>query len=414
MARLRNPSLNPQWIGRIAAVVCLAGASSLGCGAPDETTEQAGSFATVCGRGGTVEGIDISSYQATINWPMVRAAGKRFAIARIGDGTYRDRYFATNWAAIRAQGMIRGAYLYFEPNTDVDTQAMIVIAAVGRLGPGDLPVTLDVEKPGPGLPSPATYTARIQRFVTLVTAGTGKRPMIYTGRYYWQDYVRSTAFAGDPLWHAQYTSAACPNIADQWRDWAFWQYTSSGRVAGIAGNVDLDRFNGSLTQLQALAGMNTVMDSGVRPDVAPPVDVPSRPDVTASDVRTDVPTRTDVVSDGGARADAAEDLGATTDAAANDVAQADVSTPDVPTPDVEFPDVVIDDAGLDDDGGGTMGGAGMDPDGGGTAGAGGAMGDAGDEGGCGCRAAGSHSRGTQTVFALGVLAITAGVRRRRR
>ena len=27
--------------------------------------------------------------------------------------------------------------------------------------------------------------------------------------------------------------------------WTFWQYTSSGTVAGMSGSVDLDRYNGT-------------------------------------------------------------------------------------------------------------------------------------------------------------------------
>jgi hypothetical protein len=180
----------------------------------------------------------------------------QFAIVRIGDGTYHDRDFSANWDGARAAGLIRGAYLYFEPGDDPVVQADIVVAAVGRLGPGDLPVTLDVEAPSPSV-SPAEYTARIHTWVDRVTAGTGRAPIIYTGRYYWDPYVASSDFAGLPLWHAQYTSAACPNINDRWGDWAFWQYTSSGSVPGIAGNVDRNRFNGTYAELQALASAAT-------------------------------------------------------------------------------------------------------------------------------------------------------------
>ncbi len=211
---------------------------------------------TVCAHGTTVEGIDVSSWQGHINWTSVAHAGVRYAIVRIGDGTYHDPDFATNWAGARHAGLIRGAYQFFEPRTDAVTQANLVIAAVGRLGTGDLPVTLDVEKPSPGV-TPAQYAAAIRRWVDRVYAGTGRHPIIYTGRYYWDPYVASSAFNTLPLWHAQYTSASCPNINDRWHTWAFWQYTSTGRVAGISGNVDRDRFNGTFTQLQALAGIET-------------------------------------------------------------------------------------------------------------------------------------------------------------
>ncbi len=209
----------------------------------------------VCGDGPTVEGIDVSSWQGTIDWARVAGDGIRFAIVRIGDGSYHDRFFAANWAGARDAGLIRGAYQFFEPGQDPLMQADLVVAAVGRLGPGDMPVTIDVEAPSPGV-STAAYTRSIHQWVDRVTAGTGREPMIYTGRYYWDPYVASSDFTSLPLWHAQYTGAACPNINDRWSDWAFWQYTSSGSIAGISGNVDRNRWNGTFEQLQALARTN--------------------------------------------------------------------------------------------------------------------------------------------------------------
>ena len=236
----------------------LAMVTVVGC-APmegDESYAASEGELTVCAHGSTVEGVDVSSWQGHIDWTAVAHAGIRYAIVRIGDGTYHDPDFSANWTGAHHAGLIRGAYQYFEPRTDAVTQANIVVAAVGHLAPGDLPVTLDVEKPSPGV-SPSEYAAAIGRWVNRVYAGTGRHPIIYTGRYYWDPYVASSAFNTLPLWHAQYTSASCPNIDDRWHTWAFWQYTSTGRVSGISGNVDRDRFNGSFAQLQALAGIET-------------------------------------------------------------------------------------------------------------------------------------------------------------
>jgi GH25 family lysozyme M1 (1,4-beta-N-acetylmuramidase) len=247
----------PSRLLRSFAVLALAAAVVPGCAPLEgEDIEASEGELTVCAHGSTVEGIDISSWQGHIDWTAVAHAGIRYAIVRIGDGTYHDPNFATNWAGVRRAGMIRGAYQYFEPRTSALTQANLVVTAVGHLGAGDLPVTLDVEKPSPGV-SPSAYAAAIRVWVDRVYAGTGRHPIIYTGRYYWDPYVASSAFNTLPLWHAQYTSAACPNINDRWHTWAFWQYTSSGHVAGISGNVDRDRYNGTFTQLQALAGIQT-------------------------------------------------------------------------------------------------------------------------------------------------------------
>jgi len=37
-----------------------------------------------------------------------------------------------------------------------------------------------------------------------------------------------------------------------WDAWTFWQYSETGSVPGISGSVDLDYFNGSLSDLEAL------------------------------------------------------------------------------------------------------------------------------------------------------------------
>lgn len=351
----------------------------VGCGAPAEETGTSAQFAMVCGRGPTVEGIDVSEYQRTVDWAMVRASGRRYAIARVAHLPRIDPTFARNWAGIRAAGMIRGAYLYFDPNADAAMQADIVVNAVGRLRPGDLPVTLDVEKPQPGLPAPDVYAARIRTFVQRVTAGTGRAPMIYTGAYYWPSYVRTREFNTLPLWHAQYTSARCPTIADAWSDWSFWQYSSTGRVPGITGNVDLDRFNGTFEELQRLAGIGTAMDASVPRDAtidAPRADIP-RPDAARMDAPIDV-QRNDIGADT-PRADAPRDA---PDAAVDAPRPTDVSAPDVVTEDAPAEDVPAQDAVVEDV-----------PE---------AVEPAAETGGCGCRTSASRARGTWVIALLGL------------
>lgn len=394
---------------RSFAVVFGASLALGGCLGGDDF-DQSVEGITVCGSGSTVEGIDVSYWQGTIDWVQVRAAGKRFAIARVAHATALDSTFARNWAGMRANGILRGAYLYFEPNSDPVAQADIVVRAVGRLGQGDLPVTLDVERPPPNLPSPATYAARIRQFVDRVQAGTGKAPMIYTGAYYWPPYVGSTAFRTNPLWHAQYTSARCPNIAAQWSDWTFWQYTSTGSVRGISGNVDLDRFNGTLAELQRLAGVTTApIDAGVRD--AGPRDTGVR-DVTtdvARDVARDVSADVarDVSRD--VSTDVARDV-ATRDVVDDDVAP-DAAVDDVPSPDDAATDdaAAVDEAILDDDAQVTEDGPDLHA---GETDAGEVV--AMEPGGCGCRT-GNPSRGMSPWAMVGFAALAAArVRRRNR
>lgn len=215
-----------------------------------------GNLARVCAAGATTKGVDVSYHNGTIDWAKVKAAGNEFAFVRISDGTgFHDPQFATNWAGAHAVGMVRGIYQFFRPSQDVAAQADMVIAAAGRPAPGDLPPVIDVE--ATGNLSPASVAAKVRTWVDRVKAGTGVDPIVYTGKFFWRDQVGGpTSFAGNPLWIAQYTTL-CPDLTSPWDTWAFWQYSDKGSVPGISGGIDVDRFNGTLDELRALAGGNT-------------------------------------------------------------------------------------------------------------------------------------------------------------
>jgi lysozyme len=239
------------------ALVGLGGLGGLtGCGGYGDDYEGDGSLGSaeqeqkICPNPVTVEGIDVSYYQANINWTKVANSGRKFAIARVSDGFFNDPDFEINWAGIKNAGLIRGAYQFFRPGKDAAAQADLVIEKVGLLGPGDLPVTLDVEATDGQ--SAATITAKIHTWIDKVEAGTGKKPIIYTGKYFWNDNVVSADFADYPLWIAAY-GPPCPDTPIPWNKWAMWQYSSTGSVPGISGNCDLDIFNGTFEELQTLA-----------------------------------------------------------------------------------------------------------------------------------------------------------------
>ncbi|MEO8702624.1 MAG: GH25 family lysozyme [Kofleriaceae bacterium] len=208
--------------------------------------------ATVCGTGPTVKGIDVSKYQGNIDWAAAKADGVDYAFVRVSDGVNTiDEKFDRNWAGTRANGILRGAYQFFRPSQDVIAQADLLLARMGTLEADDLPPVIDVEA-NDGLAA-GTVAAKVRQWLEYVTPKLGGRvPIIYTGFYFWRDQVGAPDLTTSPLWHAQYSSIECPNIAPPWQDWAFWQFTSSGSIAGIAGNVDVNRFNGTRDQLLAL------------------------------------------------------------------------------------------------------------------------------------------------------------------
>jgi lysozyme len=235
-------------LARFVAVVALAA-----CGPePAAETPLGVDVEALCPAGAVVKGLDVSYYQGTVDWQAVASTGVGFAIARVGHGNTLDTQFETNWPAISQAGLVRGAYLYFQPATDANAQADMVVNAIGTLGPGDLPVVIDVEETG-NLSS-SSIVAELTTVVAKVTVGTGRSPIIYTGPSFWNTSVASAAFSTLPLWVANW-GATCPTLPSAWSSWKLWQYSDTGSVNGIVGDVDLDEFNGDLAALKTFAGV---------------------------------------------------------------------------------------------------------------------------------------------------------------
>lgn len=219
----------------------------------------------VCGQVDGAQGIDVSHHQGAVDWRAIAGDSTDFAFIKAteADG-FRDRRFAENWAAARANGVVRGAYHFFRPRVDGRAQADWFLQVVGESGgirPDDLPAVVDVEvNDGVGRD---LLLQRLSDWLSRVEAVTGKRPIIYVSSYFWDDNRFGAAFARYPLWTAHYTRNgldACPLVPDPWDDWRFWQYTSTGRVAGVDGNVDRNVFNGTLAELRAWANAGGACD----------------------------------------------------------------------------------------------------------------------------------------------------------
>jgi GH25 family lysozyme M1 (1,4-beta-N-acetylmuramidase) len=260
--RLRRSS-GRALVGATIALIALLGMAPAASGAaawPASARLSSGADAVAT----TIEGIDVSHWQNTINWTAVAGAGKKFAIIKASDGQvqtdgtlYIDPLFATNHAKAKAAGLWTGAYHFARPGANANDAIIEAdhFAAVANLGAGDLMPALDLEDSG-GL-SVTALQAWVTSFVDEVTARVGARPMIYTSPAFWKKYMgdsRALADAGyKTLWIAHWgvTSPTIP--ASNWggHGWTFWQYTSDGSVPGITGRVDLDRFNGSDLATQA-------------------------------------------------------------------------------------------------------------------------------------------------------------------
>lgn len=197
-----------------------------------------------CARGKTLRGIDVSKWQGEIDWDAVRGDGVHFAFIRVSDGAARpDPTFARNWAEAGRVGLVRGAYQYFRPLEDPEEQADLLLEAIGTPATRDLPPVIDVEV-SDGV-APRELARRIQRWVTRVFKATGVRPLIYTSAKNWSELVAgSRQFRRHALWIAHYDTD-CPNTPAAWRRWTIHQVSQQASVAGIAGAVDENRFQGT-------------------------------------------------------------------------------------------------------------------------------------------------------------------------
>jgi GH25 family lysozyme M1 (1,4-beta-N-acetylmuramidase)/LysM repeat protein len=223
----------------------------------------------------TVPGIDVSFWNAGIDWPKVRAAGQRYVFAKATEGDfYADPTFDDNWRGAKVAGLLRGAYHFFRSNVDPKKQADKFINYVKSMkDDGELPPVLDLETHDGQ--AKAKIIARAKTWLDLVEPAFDKKPIIYSGQFFLQDHF-SEAGGGPPvwakdyaLWLAQYPNQYVPGMQPVlprgWFKWTFWQYTDKGQVNGINARVDLNVFNGTLEDLYRFAGAQILTEEQKTP-----------------------------------------------------------------------------------------------------------------------------------------------------
>jgi MYXO-CTERM domain-containing protein len=236
----------------LAASVTFASACATDVAPPSPELAEVAQTVSVCAGPTTTYGIDVSRFQGDINWDMVAASDVKFAFIQISRSlTDIDAKFPYNWRRAKEVGILRGAYQRFHPDEDVLGQADLFLSKLGPFQAGDLPPVLDVEDADGQ--TATQIAAKVRQWVEYVEQKLGVRPIIYTNFYFWRDSVGGADFSEYPLWIANYGSA-CPLVPGAWGDWTIHQYSSTVNVPGITANTcDVNKFNGTLAELQALA-----------------------------------------------------------------------------------------------------------------------------------------------------------------
>lgn len=194
----------------------------------------------------TLTGIDVSEFQNEIDWKKVAADGIDFAIIRVArrgstaGGLKMDEYFETNINGALKAGLDVGVYFYSQAISveEAREEARFLLEHIKGYNI-TYPVVFDWEIVGGS--ADRTYTVTRQTLCDCTRAfceevkAAGYQPMIYFTRYlgYRKYILRNLTDYG--FWYAEYENT--PRFAF---DFDMWQYSDTGKVDGIDGEVDLD------------------------------------------------------------------------------------------------------------------------------------------------------------------------------
>ena len=185
-------------------------------------------------------GIDVSEWQGNIDFSRVREAGIEVVYIRAGQGfNFKDPKFDQNYEEAKRNGLKVGAYHYVTARTveDAKLQAQFFVSLISNKQI-DCKLAMDFESFGRLTNTEINEIALA--FLEEVERLSGKEAVVYSNTYTART-IFSQEVARYPLWVAQY-GVQEPTNNGKWEYWVGYQYSSTGRVDGINGNVDLDRY----------------------------------------------------------------------------------------------------------------------------------------------------------------------------
>lgn len=182
--------------------------------------------------------LDVSKWQGSINWDKAKASGKIDGVMlRVlgskGGKPYLDPYFARNYAECARLGLPVGGYYYTCAVTQRQTEEELAALKTALRGKTfQLPLAIDVEDPRLRSLAPAKLSALVAEAVAQLEAW-GLYAMVYTYTNFADTALDMAALAAYDLWIADYRGKRPA------RRHGMWQYTSSGKIPGVSGPVDL-------------------------------------------------------------------------------------------------------------------------------------------------------------------------------
>lgn len=187
------------------------------------------------------EGIDVSGWQGEIDFAKVKNAGINFVYIKSSEGKNTvDRYFRRNYEKAKANELKIGFYHYVRARTveDAVLEAEHFANTIAGTVP-DCKLAMDFENFG-NLSINEINRISIA-FLEKVEELTKKKMIIYSNTWAARNIFSKELANKYPLWIAQYY-VSNPSDNGKWNNWEGFQYTDKGRIPGINGYVDRDKF----------------------------------------------------------------------------------------------------------------------------------------------------------------------------
>ena len=213
-----------------------------------------------------LQGIDVSTWQGSIDWKKVNDAGIQFAILRATFGTDGvDNRFLENAKNAGAAGVPMGAYhySYAKSEDEARTEARHFLSTIAPYQ-FDYPVAFDIENNSLTGLGKDKLTDIVLAFFEVVE-NAKYYPCLYSNLNWLKNYLDLSRINKHyDIWLAQWNDN--PTFEG---DFGLWQYTSEGNVAGISGNVDRDIAYKDYPKLMKEKGLNGYGSSKPDPDPEP-------------------------------------------------------------------------------------------------------------------------------------------------
>lgn len=189
------------------------------------------------------EGIDVSHYQGWIDWDQVAGSTHiSYVYIKATEGAnFLDDTYARNLSEARRVGLSVGSYHFYRPNVSPQDQIRNLTANV-KAETQDLVPIVDIETRGKV--SEKRFIADLKEFVRLVERHYGKKPLLYSYQNFYNRHL--AGHFSDYHWMIAKYQNSSPVLSDG-KEYIMWQYTSTGSIPGIKGNVDRSKIMGSFS-----------------------------------------------------------------------------------------------------------------------------------------------------------------------